>query len=54
MIDSAYSGAGQSSGGFLCHVGAGPPTSVFGASTFAARETNPYSIAQIKQFFGIK
>ena len=54
MIDSAYSGSGQSSGGFLCHVGPGPPTSVFGPSTFTVRETNPYSIAQIKGFFGIK
>lgn len=54
MIDSAYSGSGQSSGGFLCHVGSGPPTSIFGPSTFTARETNPYSVAQIKAFFGIK
>jgi hypothetical protein len=54
MIDSGYSGTGQSSGGFVCHVGAGVPTSIFGQKTFAARETNPYSIAQIKAFFGIK
>jgi len=27
---------------------------MFGPSTFAAREASPYSIAQIKTFFGIK
>lgn len=54
MIDAAYSGQGQSSGGFMCHRGSSPPTSVFGQNTFAARETNPYTIAQIKAFFGIK
>jgi hypothetical protein len=54
MIDSGYSGTGQSSGGFICHVVAGAPTSIFGQKTFAARETSPYSISQIKAFFGIK
>ena len=54
MTDKAYSGQGTSSGGFLCHKGTGPPTSVFGPATFAARETNPYTVAQIKAFFGIK
>jgi hypothetical protein len=54
MTDGGYSGTGTSSGGFVCHRGAGAPTSVFGARTFAARETNPYTIPQIKAFFGIK
>jgi hypothetical protein len=54
MIDRAYSGSGRSSGGFMCHRGSGAPTNVFGPNTFAARETNPYSVKQIKAFFGIK
>lgn len=54
MTDQGYSGQGTSSGGFLCHKGQGPPTSVFGPATFTARETNPYTVAQIKAFFGIK
>jgi hypothetical protein len=54
MADSAYTGSGQSSGGFLCHRGAGSPTSVFGPNTFTARGTDPYTIPQIKAFFGIK
>jgi hypothetical protein len=54
MIDAAYAGHGQSSGGFMCHRGSAPPISIFGPNTFAARETNPYTIAQIKAFFGIK
>ena len=54
MTDQGYSGQGTSSGGFLCHKGADPAASIFGPSTFTARETNPYTIAQIKAFFGIK
>lgn len=54
MIDRGYNGTGRSSGGLLCHKGAGAPTYVFGANTFAARETAPYTISQIKAFFGIK
>ena len=53
MIDRAYSGKGTGSGGFMCHKGSAPPTSEFGQKTFAARETNPYTIAQIKAFFHI-
>lgn len=54
MTDSTYAGTGRSSGGFLCHQGTGRATSVFGPRTFAARETYPYNVAQIKAFFGIK
>jgi hypothetical protein len=54
MTDGAYSGSGTSSGGFLCHRGSTPATSVFGQGTFTARETAPYTVAQIKAFFGIK
>ena len=54
MTDRAYSGQGTSSGGFMCHRGSGAPTNIFGPSTFAARETAPYTVAQIKAFFGIK
>jgi hypothetical protein len=54
MVDAAYSGSGKSSGGFMCHLGAGAPTSIFGQKTFAARETSPYTIARIKAFFGIR
>lgn len=54
MVDRGYDGTGQSSGGVLCHKGAGAPTSVFGPNTFAARETAPYTVLQIKAFFGIK
>jgi hypothetical protein len=54
MTDRGYSGAGTASGGLMCHKGSSPPTSVFGQNTFAARETNPYTIAQIKAFFGIR
>ena len=54
MIDTGYSGTGTGSGGFLCHRGAGRPTTVFGPRTFTARETSPYTIAQIKAFFGIR
>jgi hypothetical protein len=54
MIDSAYSGPGQSSGGFLCHKGSGAPTTVFGPKTLTVRGTDPYTIPQIKAFFGIK
>ena len=54
MTDRGYSGQGTSSGGFMCHKGSSPPTSIFGQNTFAARETNPYTVAQIKAFFGIK
>jgi hypothetical protein len=54
MVDAGYSGSGRSSGGFLCHLGAGLPVSIFGQKTFAARETAPYTVAQIKAFFGIR
>ncbi len=54
MIDAKYTGGGRSSGGFLCHRGAGRATSPFGSMTFAARETSPYSVSQVKQFFGLK
>jgi hypothetical protein len=54
MADRSYSGAGPGSGGFMCHFGAGPVVSIFGPKTFAARETAPYTVAQIKAFFGIK
>ena len=53
LIDTGYSGTGTSSGGFLCHRGSTPATSVFASGTFAVRETNPYSVAQIKAFFGL-
>jgi len=54
MTDSAYTGTGTSSGGFVCHQGAGRAVSVFDQQTFAVRETAPYSIAQIKALFGIR
>jgi hypothetical protein len=54
MIDAAYSGSGTSSGGLMRHLGTSPPVSIFGPKTFAVRETSPYSIAQIKAFFGIR
>ncbi len=54
MVDADYSGTGKSSGGFMCHLGSGAPTSIFGPKTFAVRETAPYTVAQIKAFFGIK
>lgn len=54
MIDTGYDGHGTASGGFMCHVGSGAPVSIFGQKTFAARETAPYTIAQIKAFFGIR
>jgi len=54
MADSAYSGSGRSSGGFVCHRGPGPAASVFGPNTFTARGTAPYTVAQIKAFFGIR
>jgi hypothetical protein len=54
MIDHGYSGQGTASGGFMCRKGSSPPISVFDQKTFAARETNPYTIAQIKALFGIK
>jgi hypothetical protein len=54
MVDAGYSGSGRSSGGFMCHRGTGAPTSIFGPRTFAARETAPYTVAQIKAFFGVK
>jgi hypothetical protein len=54
MTDQGYSGSGTSSGGFLCHKGSTAATSVFGPATFTARETAPYSVAQIKAFFGIR
>jgi hypothetical protein len=54
MTDRSYSGSGTSSGGFLCHRGSTPAMTIFGPSTFTARETAPYSVAQIKAFFGIK
>jgi hypothetical protein len=53
LTDTGYSGTGTTSGGFLCHRGSAPATSVFAPGTFAVRETNPYSIAQIKAFFGL-
>jgi len=53
-IDRAWSGSGQSSGGFVCQKGSGLPASVFAPGTFAARETSPYTIAQIKAFFHIQ
>lgn len=54
MKDGSYSGTGTSSGGFLCHRGSTPGVSIFGQGTFTARETAPYSVAQIKAFFGIR
>jgi hypothetical protein len=54
MIDTGYSGSGTASGGFMCRLGTQAPTSVFGQKTFAGRETAPYTIAQIKAFFGIR
>jgi hypothetical protein len=51
--DRAYSGQGTSSGGFVCHKGK-TPAAIFTPNTFAARETDPYTIAQIKQFFGLQ
>lgn len=54
MIDAGYSGSGKSSGGFVFRLGSGPPVSIFGPKTFAARETAPYAVAQIKAFFGIR
>jgi hypothetical protein len=54
MIDAKYTGRGKSSGGFLCHRGTRRATSPFAARTFAARETYPYSVKQVKQFFGLK
>lgn len=51
--DRAYSGSGTSSGGFVCHKGSGA-AAIFSPSTFAARETDPYTVAQIKAFFGLK
>jgi len=54
MTDSTYAGTGASSGGFICHQGSGRATSVFQAKTFAVRETYPYSVAQVKAFFGIR
>jgi len=54
MVDRTYDGAGASSGGLVCHKGAGAPASVFGPATFAVRETAPYSIPQVKAFFGIR
>jgi hypothetical protein len=54
MTDRGYGGTGLSSGGLLCHKGAGAASFVFGPNTFTARETAPYTIAQIKAFFGIK
>src|SRR5262249_24955202 len=53
MTDRSYSGSGTSSGGFLCHRGSTPALTIFGPATFTARETAPYSVAQIKAFFGI-
>ncbi len=54
MKDSGYSGTGVSSGGFLCHRGTRPATSPFAPDTFAARETTPYTPAQIRALFGIR
>ena len=54
MTDRGYTGQGTASGGFMCHKGSGPPSSIFGQKTFAARETSPYTVAQIKAFFGIR
>jgi len=51
MIDASYDGMGKSSGGGLCHVGSTPGASPFSPDTFAFRDTGPYSVAQIKQFF---
>jgi hypothetical protein len=53
LIDTGYSGTGTSSGGVLCHQGSTPAASIFAPSTFAVRETAPYTVAQIKAFFGL-
>jgi hypothetical protein len=53
MLDTGYDGKGTASGGLMCRLG-GAPVSIFGQKTFAVRETAPYSIAQIKAFFGIR
>jgi hypothetical protein len=52
MADGAYSGSGTSSGGFVCGSQAGTPY-IFAPKTFAARMTGVWSIAVIKQYFGL-
>ena len=54
MVDHGYTGHGTASGGFMCHKGSSLPVRVFGQNTFAVRETSPYTIGQIKAFFGIR
>jgi hypothetical protein len=52
MTDRAYSGAGLSSGGFVCRRGVGPLT-IFASNTFAARMTDGWTTAQIKAYLGL-
>jgi hypothetical protein len=52
MTDRAYSGAGVSSGGFVCTTGPGTPA-IFGPKTFSARMTDGWTTQQIKQYLGL-
>jgi hypothetical protein len=53
MVDRGYSGKGLASGGGVCRVGAKPAKTVFDPKTFAFRQTAPYTVAQIRAFFGL-
>jgi hypothetical protein len=52
LTDRAYGGPGESSGGFVCGSQTGTPY-LFAPKTFAARMTGGWSVARIKQTFGL-